>query len=231
MREQDRERALREQQRSPDVRLQEPSDAAQTARGATQAMRLPLDEQPCFYIDRIQLEGDGAAIWQWALPAANAPLGGSVDNAVGRCLGTDGIDIVMKRVQNAIIARGFVTTRILVAPQDLTTGTLTLTVVPGRIRRVRFAEEASRRATAWNAFPIRRGDLLNLRDIEQALENFKRVPTVEADIKILPAEGDDAVPGESDLVIAWKQRAVWLFPAECHGEQFPVSANRERWAP
>ncbi|MBN0224363.1 ShlB/FhaC/HecB family hemolysin secretion/activation protein, partial [Pseudomonas aeruginosa] len=63
------------------------------------------------------------------------------------------------------------------------------------------------KATAWNAVPAKRGDLLNLRDIEQALENFKRVPTVEADIQITPAEGDDARPGESDLVVLWQQRS------------------------
>ena len=72
------------------------------------------------------------------------------------------------------VARGFVTTRVLAEPQDLRGGTLVLTVIPGR--------------------------LLNLRDVEQALENFKRVPTAEADIQIVPA---DAV-GESDLVITWK---------------------------
>ena len=42
---------------------------------------------------------------------------------------------------------------------------------------------------------------LNLRDIEQALENFKRLPTVESDIVIEPAEA----PGESDLLITWRQ--------------------------
>ncbi|MBB1241759.1 ShlB/FhaC/HecB family hemolysin secretion/activation protein, partial [Klebsiella pneumoniae] len=65
----------------------------------------------------------------------------------------------------------------------------------------------SRQATASNAVPVRRGDLLNLRDIEQALENFRRVPTVEADIQITPAEGDDARPGDSDVVILWQQRS------------------------
>ena len=43
--------------------------------------------------------------------------------------------MVMARIQNAIIARGFVTTRILARPQDLKTGTLVLTV-PGRIRDI-----------------------------------------------------------------------------------------------
>ncbi|MGN6985683.1 POTRA domain-containing protein [Neisseria sp. P0008.S010] len=39
----------------------------------------------------------------------------------------------------------------------------------------------------WNAafknkFPTRSGNLLNLRDLEQGLENLKRLPTVEADL-------------------------------------------------
>src|SRR5690606_19826077 len=43
--------------------------------------------------------------------------------------------------------------------------------------------------------------LLNLRDLEQALENFKRLPSAEADLQIVPADA----PGESDVVVTWKQ--------------------------
>lgn len=195
LRQQERERALREQQETrPDVRMQ--------GEEAPRADRLPAEESPCFEIREIRLTGEEADRFQWALRAAD-PDG---DPATGRCLGTQGVNVVMKRVQNAIVARGFVTTRVLAAPQDLNAGVLTLTLVPGRIRAVRFAD-GDARAAAWNAVPTRRGELLNLRDIEQALENFKRVPTVEADIQIAPADGADAQPGESDLVIAWKQRA------------------------
>lgn len=195
-RQQERERILREQQETtPDVRLE--GDAAPLAD------RLPVDESPCFQIRRIALEGDEADRFQWALDAAD-PAG---DRATGSCLGTHGVNVTLKRVQNAIIGRGFVTTRILAAPQDLKQGTLTLTVAPGRIRSVRFAEGAPSGATAWNAVPASPGDLLNLRDIEQALENFQRLPTVTADIQIAPAQGEGAGPGESDLVIAWQQRA------------------------
>ncbi len=45
-----------------------------------------------------------------------------------------------------------------------------------------------------------------MRDIEQALENFKRVPTGEADIQIVPTENFKHMPGYSDLVISWTQR-------------------------
>lgn len=35
--------------------------------------------------------------------------------------------------------------------------------------------------------PAREGELLDLRDIEQGLENLQRVPTVQAEMAIVPA--------------------------------------------
>lgn len=196
LRQQERERVLREQQESrPDVRLE-------SSKGE-QGERLPAQEQPCVRIERIVLEGEAATRFQWALAAADP----REDPASGRCLGTEGINVVMKRVQNAIIARGYVTTRVLSAPQDLNTGTLTLSVVPGRFREAVFTEADGRHPAIANALPIRSGGLLNLRDIEQGLENLQRVPTVSADIKIAPADGEGAAPGQSDLQIDWKQRS------------------------
>lgn len=196
LRQQERERALREQQETtPDVRLQAAPEEA--------VGRLPAAESPCFPIQRIVLEGELADRFRWSLRAADP----SDDPATGRCLGTGGVDIVIKRMQNAIIARGYVTTRILAAPQDLKTGTLTLTVVPGRINAVRFASEEGRTPALWNALAVGPGDVLNLRDIEQALENLQRVPTAAVDIQIAPPqEGAQDKPGESDLVISWAQR-------------------------
>jgi hemolysin activation/secretion protein len=200
-RQQERERTLRQQQEArPDVRREAPQ---------APAGRLPTDESPCFRIDRIVLEGESSKIFQWALAAADP----SDDPASGRCLGGAGINLVMTRVQNAIIARGYVTTRVLAAPQDIKPGTLTLTVIPGRIHAIRFSDDSSHRATAWNAIPAHAGDLLNLRDIEQGLENLKRAPSADADIQIVPTDGPEAKPGESDLVVTWKQPRAWRLAA------------------
>lgn len=194
LRQQERERQLREQQeRTPDARLPWGKPAVAT--------RLPQDESPCFPIRKIALDGQWSKNFEWALAAANP----AEDPAVGRCLGTAGINLVMSRIQDAIIARGYVTTRVLAAPQDLKSGTLRLTAIPGRVREIRFSDGIDRRVSLVNAVPIQPGDVLNLRDIEQALENLQRVPTVAADIQIVPAEGDGAAPGESDLVITWQQ--------------------------
>ena len=206
IRSQERQKQLRQQQEiKPDAR-----DAGEklkkTAPVATDV--IPESETPCFTISKIELIGDSADKFQFAL---NEVLNSNPDGkpVLGRCLGVIGINAVMARVQNAIIAKGYVTTRVLAAPQDLKSGVLQLTIVPGRVNAIRFTPDSSQRARAWNAVPINQGDILNLRDIEQALENFKRVPTAEADIQIEPAAATSEnanQPGLSDVVIKYQQR-------------------------
>ena len=197
----ERDRALRiQQERIPDVRLLQPS--------AVNAARFQ-PEAPCFVIDQLDLkvfadQGAGATgNWDWALHAAAGAT--HDDSPLRRCIGTAGIDLVLKRVQDAVVARGYVTTRVVAEPQDLNGRVLTLTVIPGYISAVRFTPESSTSGTHLNAVPAKPGDVLNLRDVEQALENFKRVPTADADIQIEPAKGKDAQPGQSDLVISYKR--------------------------
>ena len=168
---------------------------------AAEATRLPATETPCFAIQTVRLNGeaDAARDFDWLLNTLSGPQ--ADDSPLGRCLGAQGVSLLIKRAQDALTARGFVTSRILAEPQDLKSGELTLTVLPGRLRAVRFASTGEVRTTARNAVPAAPGDILNLRDVEQALENFKRVPTAEADIQIEPGE----LPGQSDLVVSYKQ--------------------------
>ena len=166
-------------------------------------VRLPEGETPCFNITKVQLRGEESQRFERVLSRLDGP--GRDDSALGKCLGAQGINVLLKRAQDTLIVNGFVTTRILAEPQDLKTGVLALTVIPGRINAIRFAPGTSNRAHAWNAVPAEPGDILNLRDIEQALENFLRVPSAKADIKIEPAEGPDAKPGYSNLVISYEQ--------------------------
>lgn len=153
----------------------------------------PVSEHPCFAINQIALTGEAASRFQWALDAAA--------DAKGRCLGGQGITLIINKVQNAILARGYVTTRVMAQEQDLTKGVLTLTLQPGRIGQIRFEEPVSWRGRLWNAVPASSGDILNLRDIEQGLENFKRVPSASADIKIVPGEQE----ATSDLQVNWHE--------------------------
>jgi len=186
----ERERLQREaMQRSPDV--------FGPAAPAPENTAWPDQESPCFFIERVQLRGDAAPSFAWTLD----DLQHGPEAAVGRCLGARGVSLAAARAQQQLLARGFVTSRILLESQDLSHGTLTLTLLPGRIGAIQLAEGTSSRAALHNAVPAQVGDILNLREIEQALENLRRVPTVQAEIQIAPG----AEPGLSTLLIRWQQ--------------------------
>ena len=204
-REEQRQQDMQQQlQPNADVRLDETAGAGVAI--SPGSAHPPAAETPCFRIREIQLAGDAAGKFSFALRQAVAQAG----FVPGQCLGAQGINRIMVLAQNALIGRGYTTTRILAAPQDLHSGVLVLTVLPGRIRQIRFetaqadATHVGRITAFANEFPTGSGAILNLRDLEQGLENLKRLPTAEADIQIVPAEQ----PDESDIVVSWRQRTV-----------------------
>lgn len=205
-----------ETQRQLQEQLQKQSDERTDKHGISPesvliSTEIPENETPCFVINKIELVGDGAADFQFALrevlskPVVNSA--GESKQILGRCFGVIGINAIMSRVQNEILAKGYITTRVLVAPQDLNSGVLQLTVIVGRIGDIRLTPDSGRYISPWLALPLSSGDVLNLRDIEQGLENLKRIPTAEANFQIEPST--NGLPGYSDIVIQHHQR----FPA------------------
>ncbi|WP_318374259.1 ShlB/FhaC/HecB family hemolysin secretion/activation protein [Enterobacter sp.] len=189
---QQRQRAIEQQltPQAPDVRLSEPS----TGYGR---INFPT-ETPCFAINRVEISGKDA-LPRWL------PLQHIASQAEGRCLGGKGINLLMSTLQNRIVDHGWITTRVLAPSQDLKSGTLKLAIVPGNIRHVALTDDSDDYIQLYSAFPAHEGKLLDLRDIEQGLENLQRLPTVEASMEIVPGEK----PGESDVVITRKQSKMW----------------------
>ncbi|MCA8180130.1 ShlB/FhaC/HecB family hemolysin secretion/activation protein [Burkholderia vietnamiensis] len=192
--------------RAPSVRSEVPKVEAYPA--------LPT-ETPCFRIDRFTLDVPAS------LPDAAKAQGASalpmdrfafarewLNHYEGQCVGKQGIDVLIKGLSQAILARGYVTTRVLIPEQDLSTGTLKLSLIPGMIRHVRFADEKLR-GTWKTAFPTRDGEVLNLRDLEQGLEQMKRVSSQDVSMQIVPG----ALPGESDVVLDVKRSKPWTVVA------------------
>ncbi|SDB88379.1 hemolysin activation/secretion protein [Paraburkholderia lycopersici] len=175
---------------------------------------LPV-ETPCFRIDSFTVEVPDT------LPEVSRVKGASalpmdrfaflhdwLRHYEGQCVGKQGLDILTKGLQGVILSRGYITTRVLVPTQDLSKGTLKLTLVPGVIRHLKFAD-ANTRGTLKSAFPARDGDVLQLRDLEQGLEQMKRVSSQDATMQIVPGD----VPGESDVVVTVKRSKPWTFAA------------------
>ena len=171
---------------------------------------LPV-ETPCFPVDTFTVEvldtlPEAARVkGATALPMDPfAFLHDWLRHYEGQCVGKQGLDLLTRGLQGVILSRGYVTTRVLLPAQDLSQGTLKFSLIPGVIRNLKFADPETR-GTWKTAFPARDGDLLQLRDLEQGLEQMKRVPNQDVDMQIVPGDA----PGESDVVINVKRSKPW----------------------
>ena len=154
----------------------------------------------------------------------------------GKHLGRNRIDLLLRRLTEAYIAEGYITTRVyLSTPQNLASRTLSVTVVPGRIQGIMLNGAALRPAqplpksglpktkggglltdagTAW-AFPEGVGDVLRLPDLEQGVDQINRLRRNQAQIQILPGQAS----GESIVAIenAYGKRFVYNFGIDNYG--------------
>ncbi len=192
-RQQERTDQLKQQQeQNPNVKLQKPS---------LESVEIPLNESPCFEIKEIAVSDDSGE-FGWAV----GELKSYTKDILPRCIGKDGVSAIMKKLQNTIISKGYVTTRVSAKPQDLTKGVLELSIVAGRAKNINMiADTPYTRIFAFNSLPTKKGDIVNVYDIEQGLENLKRAPTADADINFIPSTDKDSVAGDSDLNITYKQ--------------------------
>lgn len=191
-------------QEAPSVHLPAPPVPTEDDRD----LRLP-EETPSFPIDRFELEVP-AHLWKAAGIQAPGQAGRFrfaqryLDRYRGRGIGPEGIRLIMRRLTRRILTRGYTTTRLDLPGQDLATGTLKLTLVPGVVHGVRFAGPAPR--GSWRApFPVRPGTLLNVRDLEQGLEQMKRLPSQDVAISIVPGPR----LGDSDVLLTVRQGRPW----------------------
>lgn len=145
---------------------------------------LPIDT-PCFPIKEIALEANA---FGW--------LARMLQPIVGQCVGKTALKHIQDAANNALIERGYVTSRVLVPAQSLQSGRLTLHVVPGRISDIR----TDKPTIGWirAALPTSQRALLNQRDIDQGLENLRRLQS-QSDATFDIAPGENA--GESALVL------------------------------
>ena len=84
-----------------------------------------------------------------------------------------------------MLDRGFVTSQVYIPEQNVNSGTLQFMVLPGRVEDVRYSDSSAH--GPWRtAFSVRPGDILNIRDVEQGLEQMKRVSSQSVTMRLLP---------------------------------------------
>ncbi len=152
---------------------------------------LPVEEN-CITLNELVLEND--FLNDTGLKKIKASL-------AGQCLGVKGIEVLSSNIQDHYINAGYVTTRVTIPNQDLSTKKLLLTVVPGRVERIIIANNDVR---DW-ILPFKSGEILNIRDLEQGLEVLQKVPGLDVKIGIEPATQE----GYSNVVISTGRQKNW----------------------
>lgn len=109
------------------------------------------------------------------------------------CLGVAGIDGMLQALTGLYIQRGYITSRAYIPEQDLSTGALTLVVVEGYVEAFVYGE--SRNGKPWDkpnarrlvrAMPMQVGDILNLRALEQGIDQLSAPVSAAATLDIQP---------------------------------------------
>jgi len=163
-----------------DIQFEQPALAGQDVQGFP--ADLPVSG-PVFPIHTMRQEGDQLLSEQDFRRVA-APF-------LGQSLGAAHINVLLERVSRALVAAGYTTSRAYVGNQSLSEGTLVITVVAGRIEQLIYDGKAldpglHDQLGVRLAMPMRQGDVLRLRDIEQAVDQLNRLRRNNVQVQIRP---------------------------------------------
>ncbi|PWK31335.1 hemolysin activation/secretion protein [Cupriavidus plantarum] len=170
----DQERAMRA---LPDP---QGADLGAMSREDRQAEAQPPEEaEACGEVLRIVLTGDAERVEAGELARLREAF-------EGRCLGTADLHALRAELTRYFIERGEVTTRAYLPERPAEDGALAIHVIQGVIER--YDVDSNREKAVWppGVFPARPGELLNLRDLEQAVEQINRLSSNDARIGLYP---------------------------------------------
>ena len=107
------------------------------------------------------------------------------------------IERILGEITSYYINQGFVTTRAYLPPQDLSKGDLEILVVEGVVEKVSIDDNNAGSVSIGNAFTGIEGNVLNLRDLEQGIDQLNRLASNDAQLDIQPG----AEAGQSIIVV------------------------------
>lgn len=125
----------------------------------------------------------------------------------GRCLGAVGLEKILSLITGAYVSRGYITSRAYLPEQNLSDGTLLIEVSEGLIEdfKLEGLPEDHKNINLNTAFPYLKNRVLNLRDIEQGIDQINYLQSNQSSIQIFPGTSI----GKSIVSISNKSRSKW----------------------
>lgn len=96
----------------------------------------------------------------------------------------------MKELENVYLEMGYVAVRVKIDVEntDIPNGQIHLYVIEGKIEEIRFKNESDNRIKIFTSFPNSKGDILNINDLDQGIDNLNSVSANNARLTIEAGE-------------------------------------------
>ncbi|WP_057464077.1 ShlB/FhaC/HecB family hemolysin secretion/activation protein [Pseudovibrio sp. POLY-S9] len=150
------------------------------------ALRQQAQGAPCFPIDTINVEG-ATHLSQQQIELLITPYANS-------CMDIADIDNLLVTISQAYVVKGLITSRAYLPDQDIQSRKLHVIVVEGVVEDIVYAEmrgevlkDGPRRKTKL-ALPVKPGELLQLRDIEQGVDQMNKLASANVQLDIAPGQ-------------------------------------------
>ena len=143
------------------------------------------NESPCVIINDITLEPKIDEFEAYLLDTLSL-----ADFSKGKCIGEKSISIILNLLNNKIIKQGYITTNVKFSNIDPENNTMKLNLNLGKINKISInnTNNLKNKLSLFGAFGKNKNqEILNLRDIEQALENINGVSLYTPKIYLQPA--------------------------------------------
>ncbi len=176
----------------------------------------PSADEVCFDIRRIRLDG-AELIGETARQRLLSPF-------ENQCLGQSRLNELLKVITQFYLDRGYVTSRAYLPPQDLADGELQVQVVEGRLEGFQGSDGGPSASEIRMAFPGATGEHLNLRELEQMVDQLNRLPSRRAQIELVPGEA----VGGSRVQVKGEADKPWRVRASRHNEG-EASTGEQQW--
>ena len=198
----EQQRRLEELQSLPDRELSVPS--------------LPADDSTvCIQVQSIALNGANALSLRHRTRLLH-PF-------IEQCLTATDLNRLLSDITKAYLVRGYITTRAYLPPQDFEDGVLQIHVIEGRLENIDGGELSSPIETLMSS-PAKAGERLNLRELEQLIDQLSRLPSRKVTMELIPGEE----VGGSHVVLQGQKLKPWRIAFNRHNDG-QRSTGEQQW--
>jgi hemolysin activation/secretion protein len=135
----------------------------------------PAEDEKCFYIHNITISG--------VTLLSKSQVDKITSKYLNNCSSLSDLKNLTNEINALYIDKGYITSQVYLSSQNIAKGDLILQSVEGKIDNISPQE-----LYIANAFIGQKDEHLNIRDIENAIENINRLPSNHATMKLNPSE-------------------------------------------